>query len=192
MAHWHDGKILKRDANCESEDKVEYPNGENPVAEKPVPTEPYGDCGEGEGQPLDANIAECAAASAMERGLSDHHGKWRHVLARRFAPPAFRVEGQEPSKAEIGPYRQPGSEQCHDRPDDVHNPHALRMTHLVNHDHSGRGEAENQRENGDEVEPVRNNDYAPFSGFTLSSGLASVFASPVRSSRFVFSSSSTA
>jgi hypothetical protein len=31
------------------------------------------------------------------------------------------------------------------------NPHMLRMTHLVNHDHPGSGEAENQSENGDEV-----------------------------------------
>jgi hypothetical protein len=69
MAHRHDRKILKRDANRESEDKVEHPDGEDLLSEKPVPTEPHGDCGEGEGQPLCANIAECTAAAAMERAF---------------------------------------------------------------------------------------------------------------------------
>ena len=54
------------------------------------------------------------------------------------------VHDSEPSIAEIDLNRQRSSKQCHDWPDDVHNPHGLRMTNLLNDDHHGGGEAEKQ------------------------------------------------
>ena len=66
------------------EQVVHDPDREHPVAEEPMPAESHRDRREGEDQPFGADVAQRAAAAAVQGAVANHDREWRQALVWRL------------------------------------------------------------------------------------------------------------
>ena len=138
--HRRDGEILKDDAEGEGEDIIDNPDCEDFVAKEAMPAERDGDRRNGEHEPFRHDVAERAAAAAMERAVPDLDRE-RGLAVRRILMPlhggVHLLLARGAPVGEILPDDPDRAEQRRDRPYDIHDPHVLGMAEKVDRDNGG-------------------------------------------------------